>query len=464
MSGRRRWAVRALAVVAGAAAVAVGWAVVASRSDRAAVSAIEARLDAEDPGWRLADVWAAYLAGVPPDERNGATGVRAADAAGTRPFETWVRQLGPGNGTGDWLPPHEPNRRPPAAVVAEVGCVLGECRAAVAAACRLRHFPDPGGFRPALAPDVIGTLLPHVDQVYRVTALLRADAVTRAAAGDADGGLESAHACLNAGRAIGDEPFFGSTLTRGSAAGRAVDAAERVLALGEPAAGLDELRSAFAAEAEVPRLRLGARGDRAAVNELFENFRAGRDSVPAMVARYGLATGAVPANVQGMVYPLQVAGDHRVMLEEADARARVAAARSADRLRLAAALPPPPFRRSAVARLVVGLGFGRPDEFVKTVRRDLFATARLRAAACGLGCEGFRRRHGRWPAADELPGGLPIDPYTGRPMRYAVVPGGAVVWAVGPDGTDDGGNLSADGSPGTDVGFRLFDPDRRNLP
>jgi hypothetical protein len=61
---------------------------------------------------------------------------------------------------------------------------------------------------------------------------------------------------------------------------------------------------------------------------------------------------------------------------------------------------------------------------------------------------------------------VPEDPYTGRPLSYRLTDDGAVTYATGPNGVDDGGvTLDSTGKPGTDVGFRLLDPqNRRQLP
>ena len=97
------------------------------------------------------------------------------------------------------------------------------------------------------------------------------------------------------------------------------------------------------------------------------------------------------------------------------------------------------------------------------------ADTRTRAAcATGVGGPGVRAvsadSSGKWP---DLPCRIPRDilptvPTTrtpGSPLLYRVTDDGAVVYAVGKDLTDDGGiDLDPKGDPGTDIGFRLFDP------
>jgi hypothetical protein len=60
---------------------------------------------------------------------------------------------------------------------------------------------------------------------------------------------------------------------------------------------------------------------------------------------------------------------------------------------------------------------------------------------------------------------LPVDPFDGKPLRSKRLPDGIVVYSVGPDGVDDGGQVAAtSGQPISDVGMRLWDANRRRRP
>jgi hypothetical protein len=61
---------------------------------------------------------------------------------------------------------------------------------------------------------------------------------------------------------------------------------------------------------------------------------------------------------------------------------------------------------------------------------------------------------------------VPLDPYDGQPLRYRRTEDGVVVYAVGDDGVDNGGNLDRErpNQPGVDVGFRLWDVKHRRRP
>ena len=88
-----------------------------------------------------------------------------------------------------------------------------------------------------------------------------------------------------------------------------------------------------------------------------------------------------------------------------------------------------------------------------------------------IAVERYRMKHRKWPAklADVVPDFLPeipSDPFDGKPIRIARVNDGVVVYSIGFDGKDDRGNLDREGhnSPGTDIGFQLWDKDKRRRP
>jgi hypothetical protein len=92
--------------------------------------------------------------------------------------------------------------------------------------------------------------------------------------------------------------------------------------------------------------------------------------------------------------------------------------------------------------------------------------ALLRSAAVAMALERYRLANGRWPETlAELTlkqlGAVPTDPYDGKPLRYARHKDVVVVYALGPDGKDDGGKPDRlnqfDQHGGYDVGFRLWD-------
>jgi hypothetical protein len=100
------------------------------------------------------------------------------------------------------------------------------------------------------------------------------------------------------------------------------------------------------------------------------------------------------------------------------------------------------------------------------------STAQLRCAVVGVACERFRLANGRWPDALTqlvpvyLPA-VPLDPYGGRPVQYAKSAEGAVVFSSGrlpPDLFGSDAPAAAGFPNGVQIGFRLWNADRRRLP
>jgi hypothetical protein len=104
---------------------------------------------------------------------------------------------------------------------------------------------------------------------------------------------------------------------------------------------------------------------------------------------------------------------------------------------------------------------------------DVRSKTRFRCMVVLLAVERFRLAVGRWPNnSDELTPkfleAVPVDPYAKAPLRYKRLANGVVVYSVGKNATDDGGDVAAlhpdDDGAAKDIGFRLWDPDKRRQP
>lgn len=100
--------------------------------------------------------------------------------------------------------------------------------------------------------------------------------------------------------------------------------------------------------------------------------------------------------------------------------------------------------------------------FSRAVELDLICIARLRCAQVGLTAEKFRGDTGELPedAHALVPGYLssvPVDPFSGDPVQLLKTDAGLVVYSIGDNQVDDGGDVvpSQDSRYGPDVGFRL---------
>ena len=416
------------------------------------LAAAVAGLDAAEPDWQIVQLHAARNKRLPPSERNAAS--LALEAVKLAPPS--LAEFDP---QGEFRTSAVSNRLCGESTIAEAERVRAECVAALAVARRLRDTSE-GGFAvtPAL-PHPIGTLTPHVLKLREAANLLALDALVEARAGRPAPALDSCRAVLNVGAGgIGDEPLLISQLVRISCALTAVTATERALAWGAdpPDAGLARLQTALASERVAPRLEYGYRGDRALV---FAEL-AGLDVAGELAKQLppGPASDAL----------VRLAGHY---LRREVAAGRLAALKLHAGLIAAAKLPDDVRRSRATAGALRRVPEPLPWELGAAVAYELRPSAsrldaaenrvraRLACAEVGMACERFRLKTGRFPAKlgdlpAELLAAVPSDPYTGGPLGYRVGADGVTVYSTGPDKIDDGG----------DIGFRLWNADRRRLP
>jgi hypothetical protein len=455
--GLSRW--RRWLLGAGAVAALVVALVVAGRMSRPAprgpVAELEAELDASDPGWRLEEIEAARE--VIPDEQNSARVVAA--VAGALP-ETWppedLTALEEGLGSPARLPAEQ---------LALLRRELEGQRGAVVRARALAGMPH-GRHRLRLEENPFDVRHDDQQRCRAVTALLLYDAWFLAHDGDARRALASCRAAVNAARSIGDEPFLQVQIIRIACLARAGTAIEGVLALaGGEEAELKALAGLLAEEERHPLLAVAWRGERAWLHALMAGVSSGRLSFG------GVDGGVLPdwpllKGLRGRELRARARADHPALLELYTGLL--------DAARLPVARQP-----VAEAKMHHRIKEHGPETFVGALAPDVRRIgqmyrrylAQVRCLRALVALERHRLAKGGWPAtlAELAPGlldGVPADPFDGRPLRYARRAGGVVVYSVGADGADDGGALDRKriDQPGADLGYRLWDADRRGRP
>jgi hypothetical protein len=450
----RRWVIGA--VVAGLAAMVGSYVYLDYARERSLDAAI-AEADRLDPAWRFEDLEAAR-ANVPAAE-DGAPLVLAAAAKipGTWPAAP------PGGGRGidqvldDVVLPARPDDADVKQLRAELTTV--EQLGALAPARDLADKPR-GRYAVAWSRDLVSTMMSHVQQVREVNRMLTLDALLRALDGDMDGALRSCRAALNAARSLGDEPALISQFVRVACARRAAWATERVLATGEGSPkSLEELQRAFAEEAEAPCQLTGARADRVMTFEALAAFRSGKVSR----ANFGMRSTVLGPSGDRLIDGAKARACQADYLRYDNQLVELAKLPAEEQQARLGQLKRPSTRLPA---LLEALSRGDEEpEFVRVFHR---AKADLRCAAAALAAERYRLAKGRWPerlddlVPDYLPA-VPTDPFDGQPLRLRRTDDGLMIYSIGPDGTDNGGNLDrkSEVMPGTDVGFRLWDAGRR---
>ncbi len=422
-------------------------------SDRRMREAL-AEADRLDPGWRFEDLEKAR-ADVH-DAENGALVLRAARAklpAG------WLA-LPPGGGPGlaERLAELSSSQRPDEDDLKELRSELTKAAAALDVARNLADRPR-GRYVVAWTNDLVGTLMPHVQEVREVAHLLCLDAQRLALDGDGAGAIRSCRAALNAGRSLGDEPATISQLVRVACARLSLRALEQTLANTEaPAASLEELQRALAEEAEEPLQLIAARSDRVSYYNCLEVMRSGQFNR----ASYGVRSSFLGSTADDWIDRGRARACLAAYLRFTNEVVEIAKWPVEEQQE-----PLKGLRKPSVKLPPLLDGLTRGLEWPKQGAAFHRVKAELRCAAA-LAAERYRMAEGRWPESLDVLvprylDAVPSDPFDGQPLRLRRLPDGLVIYSVGTDGVDDGGNLDRKKptAPGTDIGFRLWDVARR---
>ena len=452
---------------------ALGLLATAGAADGPNLKQSEAEADRLDPGWRLADLEAKRAKVAP--EADGAP----------RVLEV-IRSL-----PKDWADFYrDPDRPKPVARIADAkvawdamttaldGDPTGpiaeeilaplrveeaELRPMLARARELERYPT-GRYSLTHAHNPLETPFPHLLEIRQAARLLSFDGHVRALTGDIDGALASARAILGVARSIGDEPSTVSQLVRMAVEAVAVELIERTLARGEASdAALAATQSALADEAAQPLLLHAMRGERAMNYDLTGKVASGEIDPDAL----GGGKAAPPPSARKPIPAMRE--DQAICLHLLTRAVEIAKKPLPDQPDLWDAWE----RDSEPPK---GL-FGRPKHPLVSLlmpalgaipRSHMRTRAILRAAETMVGLERVRRATGHWPKAGDplvpaFKDGPPADPFTGKPILWKPTPTGLVVYSVGYDRGDHGGNLENKNikRPGTDIGFRLWDVERR---
>jgi hypothetical protein len=436
----------------------IEWKVTRMKGERRLADTLAA-LDAAEPGWGPDTLYVTRNTALPPDDQNA--GVVALKALTWLPdsFRKWSTESS--NWRGELSP--ELNRLPHDADVCQAAAVHADCDDALAVARTLHKYPR-GGLPIVLAdPNPLATLLKNTQDMREAASLLDLDALVLAHDRRVNEAVGSTRSLLGVARGVGDEPTLISQLVRMAIGGVARQSAERTLAWGEPTLGLAELQAELTAEATANRMTPALRGERAMIDRLLERVDEGKVGLKEL--GNGLATGYDVTDRVTLAAVRKYLPDQRADLIELFGQY------------LAAGGQPDPARRQAIKAVAI------PPKGVSTMFTSLLlpaidkvadaedrTRANLHTAAVGIACERHRQRFGKWPATlaaipkDILPA-VPTDPYTGGPLKYVALPDGVAIYATGPDGADDGGTkLDPAGKAGTDIGFRLWNPDLRRQP
>lgn len=450
---KRHWFIR---IAIGAAILALGIGAFVTFYADADLTDICAKLDHDDPTWRLEDL-EAHRKDIPA-EQNSALHVASVNAA-----------IG-GNSVGGKLASKILDNLPPQARlnIQQLRFLrerISNLQKPLKAARKLKDMPD-GRVSLAFTVEYYSTRHPSAYD-NRAYELLKWDAALRVDAGDADGALESCRALLNAVRHFGDDPFLNAQMARYDHHEILLSALERVLAQGQPTeAALNEMQKALANEISEPTLRHVLRGERAGFHQFMTALAEEKVTMADLAkTRWGMAVSPpivpkTPVALSGLA-PRRLKGEHARVL------------RLYSEMVEAANLP---LHEQQTA--LAGIGTRMLEVMPETVHRVnaarqcansyRFSQSLLRCTMTALAAERYRLAYEDWPRTlDNLVSAkvldeIPDDPFVAGKLKLKHRPDGITIYSVGLDGVDDDGAIDAEASiRSRDIGFRLWNVQAR---
>jgi hypothetical protein len=339
---------------------------------------------------------------------------------------------------------------------------LEKAQAALLAARGLAQLR--GGRYPACsAGDLVLGKTSTFENPRRVALLLKLDALVAAHDQKQDAALAASRGQLITGRAVGDDPMIIAQLVRMACRTMAWTSIARTLAQGVASeAALQEAQTLLEEEEAQPLLLYALRGERASGHEHMK-WMEGADIQQAP---------GVPPNTNSFLGRLSLRlsggwllGNHATLLDlmnEAVEIAKLPAETQRQRYReLDERVKTMTASRMEFTTLLL-------PAVLKVAEASLRSRAELRCAAVALAAERYRLAHGSWPESLEqltprFLAKVPLDPFDGKPLRYRRLADGVVVYSVGLDGKDNGGQVDRKrtAAPGTDLGFFLWDVGKR---
>ncbi len=307
-----------------------------------------------------------------------------------------------------------------------------------------------------LADGIPMTSFGHLRQVRRAAHLLQLKALLDARDGRPDAASEALVASLACARSLANEPMFASHLARLECDNSGVETLQSLLDTTTLTADqLRELATAFAEAEDGQGIVRAFVGRRCWASDSFQRVYAVTDVFTAPSGYQRSAFGAlIFANaslLESRPFQYKASGlleiDQLRYLRIMDKYVKTAQVPMPERLEIARAIHAqvkalPSYSAIARSWLLVLDG-------PRVMTIDARTLARLRSASVALAIERYRTANGKLPEqlADLSPSLLktvPSDPFDGQPLRYRQTTEDYLVYSVGDDGHDDGGDVSKD--------------------
>jgi hypothetical protein len=396
------------------------------------LDAFRSKLDQDDPGWRFEEIKARRKAALPVDKENITLRMMHLREDHAKTFNTWLSK------NENWLPREPRTGLPTPQALADAKKLKLEIQETLDEVLATQTLTSGGH-----VPDVgLGLDLTPLQQLRLAAGLLRFQAQIQLADNQPENAATTCLALLNLANGLNESPLLVNILGRCAICAVATDTLERVLATTDPKSSLPKLQAAYAQDNQAAIFATVLRGERAYLDANFNELN--------QVGFLG--------SLVNRLSPLRLGDQHLEGLEMRTRELELVRGPSHEWLKKFRDMPKPDPSKLLIAPLVTN------DE--KAIQAVVRTNAKLNSMVIAIACERFRLANGRWPKSlAEIPKTLlaepPTDPYTGQPLRFTTTPTGIKVYAVGRDETDDGGNLSDDAKPGTDLGVELWSPEHR---
>ncbi len=303
----------------------------------------------------------------------------------------------------------------------------------------------------------------NIPQMVEAVRTMQLESLRLVESDDIVGVTDSLIGALNAVRSIGDEPFSYCALIRIECDEFAVSICERLLAqMSADEPNLARIQKAIELELNEPLLSYSMRCDRAYYFSFLEFVKANPSQISSMNVN---PKGAVPGSEWLAYLPGTIINSQVEMIKHMNEAVRVIQQPTEKHNDAINELDKARSRHSLIGRhLNIQLG--------GMCRRSLRQQAQLRCVQVLFAAERYRLRHQSWPeqlddlVTEKLIASVPIDPYDGLPLRWKITEDGRMVYSVGPGFVDNGGKVNRLklGEIDTDLGYQLFDVDKRRQP
>lgn len=310
---------------------------------------------------------------------------------------------------------------------------LTHCTPAIEAAHAAAKLPGECRY-PIQFEKAIEALLPHISELRRLARMLSLDVHVKIERGDAAGALESLEAAVAAGESLRHQPTLVEQLVRIAIFGIAIRDTE--LLLNQATLSDDQLAALSARCAMIdarPGMTTGLLGERGMGYQTFHHVELLSDNGGLLRPSNGRLT-----RPNDCLLYLEYMNDWIAASREPFPASLKQAHAIDDELK----------RRVGSATIVDKLNYTVTFLMLPATGVAFEASARLHAQRelllVAIAAERFRQQTGTWPMqlADLTPTHLPTvpaDPYDGKPLRMKIAGDELVLYSVGKNGVEDGG-------------------------